>query len=186
MLLQPGDRWNTQTVFLGIRIHIIKICRPWDRLIFMIGIPTLVGWHNFIAVPTNDELDKQRVHIYIWIKSFVIPSRKFTQTRITWDATIAILAYDYYSISVPLPFFSFLNVLKKLQTISKLSNRRLSNPNHDIKIPIGYLDGIPMCPYYRKTSNISRTLVGNKIVDHSDVVGASPVGAAPTTSSFST
>ena len=37
-----------------------------------------------------------------------------------------------------------------------------------------------------KTSNISRTLVGNKIVDNSDVVGASPVGAAPTTSSFST
>ena len=32
--------------------------------------------------------------------------------------------------------------------------------------------------YYRKTSNIRRTLVGNKIVDHSDVVGASPVGAA--------
>ena len=40
--------------------------------------------------------------------------------------------------------------------------------------------------YYRKTSNISRTLVGNKIVDNSDAVGASPVGAAPTTSSFST
>ena len=39
--------------------------------------------------------------------------------------------------------------------------------------------------YYRKTSNISRTLVCNKIVDNSDVVGASPVGAAPTTSSFS-
>ena len=39
---------------------------------------------------------------------------------------------------------------------------------------------------YRQVSNIKRTLVGNKIVDHSDVVGASPVGAAPTTSSFST
>ena len=39
---------------------------------------------------------------------------------------------------------------------------------------------------YRQVSNIRRTLVGNKIVDHSDVVGASPVGAAPTTSSFST
>ena len=43
---------------------------------------------------------------------------------------------------------------------------------------------------YRDTvmqvSNIRRTLVGNKIDDHSDVVGASPVGAAPTTSSFST
>ena len=39
---------------------------------------------------------------------------------------------------------------------------------------------------YRQFSNIRRTLVGNKIVDHSDVVGASPVGAAPTTSSCST
>ena len=39
---------------------------------------------------------------------------------------------------------------------------------------------------YCQVSNIRRTLVGNKIVDHSDVVGASPVGAAPTTSSFST
>ena len=40
--------------------------------------------------------------------------------------------------------------------------------------------------YCRKTSSISCTLVGTKIVDQSDVVGASPVGAAPTTSSFST
>ena len=39
---------------------------------------------------------------------------------------------------------------------------------------------------YRKVSNISHTLVGNQIVDKSDVVGASPVSAAPTTSSFST
>ena len=40
--------------------------------------------------------------------------------------------------------------------------------------------------YYRQPPNISRTLLGNKIVDHSDVVGASPLGAAPPTSSFST
>ena len=39
---------------------------------------------------------------------------------------------------------------------------------------------------YSQTSNISCTLVGNKIVDHSDVVGASPVGAAPTACSFLT
>ena len=39
---------------------------------------------------------------------------------------------------------------------------------------------------YCQTSNISHTLVGNKIADHVDVIGASPVGAAPTTSSFST
>ena len=42
------------------------------------------------------------------------------------------------------------------------------------------------CDVYRQTYHISRTLVGNKIVDHQDVVGASPVGAAPTASSFST
>ena len=39
---------------------------------------------------------------------------------------------------------------------------------------------------YRQVSNIRRTLVGNKIADHSDVVGASPLGAAPTTSSYTT
>ena len=39
---------------------------------------------------------------------------------------------------------------------------------------------------YRQVYNIRRTLEGNKIVDHWDVVGASPVGAAPTASSFST
>ena len=38
---------------------------------------------------------------------------------------------------------------------------------------------------YCKTSNISRTLVADKIVDNSDVFGASPVSTAPTTSSFS-
>ena len=39
---------------------------------------------------------------------------------------------------------------------------------------------------YHQVSNIRRTFVTNYIVDHSDVVGASPIGAAPTTSSFST
>ena len=37
---------------------------------------------------------------------------------------------------------------------------------------------------YCQTSNISQTLVGNKIADHSDVVGASPIDAS--TTSFST
>ena len=39
---------------------------------------------------------------------------------------------------------------------------------------------------YCQTSNMICSLVGNKIVDRSDVVRASPVGAAATTSSFST
>ena len=39
---------------------------------------------------------------------------------------------------------------------------------------------------YRQISNIRRALVGNAIVGHSDVTGASPVGAALTTSLFST
>ena len=37
---------------------------------------------------------------------------------------------------------------------------------------------------YHKTSNIRCTSAGIKIVGHSNVVGASPAGAAPTTSSF--
>ena len=43
----------------------------------------------------------------------------------------------------------------------------------------------PTSSKYCKTSNIRRALVGNRIADYSDVFGASPVGAAPTTSLFS-
>ena len=39
---------------------------------------------------------------------------------------------------------------------------------------------------YPQTSDVRRTLIGNTIVDHSDVAGISPVGVAPTTSPFST
>ena len=39
---------------------------------------------------------------------------------------------------------------------------------------------------YCQTSNMSGTLVGNKIIDHLDVVGAALTGAAPPTSSFLT
>ena len=40
--------------------------------------------------------------------------------------------------------------------------------------------------HHHHTSNLSHTLVGNKIFDYSEVIGASPVAAAPTTSSFQT
>ena len=45
---------------------------------------------------------------------------------------------------------------------------------------------VPVCLNYHQTSHIKCTLVGNIIVDHSNAVGASPVGVAPTTSEFST
>ena len=38
---------------------------------------------------------------------------------------------------------------------------------------------------HRQISNVSRGLVDNKVVDHSDVVGASAVGAALSISSLS-
>ena len=67
----------------------------------------------------------------------------------------------------------------------------LTRPNPlNLCCPATYLSQVTavcyILRYYRKTANISRTLVGSKIVDNSDVVGAAPVGAAPTTSSLST
>ena len=50
----------------------------------------------------------------------------------------------------------------------------------------GLLHFIYVVQEYSETCNMIRTLRGNKIVDHSDVAGASPVGAAPTTSLFAT
>ena len=41
-------------------------------------------------------------------------------------------------------------------------------------------------PIYRQTYDTKRNPIGNEIADHSGVVAAAPVGAAPTTSSFAT
>ena len=56
----------------------------------------------------------------------------------------------------------------------------------EICVKTGSDNGLLPDGIYHKISNIKRTLIGNTIVDHTDVVGALPVGAAPTTSSFST
>ena len=56
---------------------------------------------------------------------------------------------------------------------------RCWDPHHPLKPGDAYRQTFTI------TSTISSTLVRNKIIDHWDVVGASPVGAAPTTSSFS-
>ena len=47
---------------------------------------------------------------------------------------------------------------------------------------IAYASHMYLVQYYHKTFDRRRTLVCYKIVDHSDVVGASVDGAAPTTS----
>ena len=57
---------------------------------------------------------------------------------------------------------------------------------HGDGIAIPVTDDESLWLTYHQTSNISRTLVRNKIGDHSDVVGASPIGAAPTSPSVST
>ena len=89
----------------------------------------------------------------------------------------------YYSIDAV--FFCFLFFL--LMPVILFSSKQSIVAVH------GHWYGVFMGKYscfydeqYRIVSNIRRTLVDNKNVDHSDVVGASPVGAAPTTSSFST
>ena len=69
---------------------------------------------------------------------------------------------------------------KKENTRKKHHNPNLLNAKRMIK------KRNPPNENYRQVSNIRRTFVCNYIVDHSYVVGASPVGAAPTTSSFST
>ena len=83
---------------------------------------------------------------------------------------------SYYEFDRPVLVTSDVDILQQItiKQFSKFHSRKVSHKTlHQIQ-------------NYRKTSYISRTLVGNKIADNSDVVGASPVGTAPTTSSFST
>ena len=88
----------------------------------------------------------------------------------------------------PLPFEPGVRYVRILKWFISMAPEKLKDPERDER----YANNRPCrlvaiaSVYYRQTSNIRYTLVGNKIVDHSDVVGASPVGSAVTTSSFST
>ena len=75
------------------------------------------------------------------------------------------------------------SVIVSKYDVSRIPRRRFSRTN---RYPHKICSDQYLVNTYRQVSNIKRTLVGNLIVGHSDVVGASPVGAAPTTSSFST
>ena len=81
---------------------------------------------------------------------------------------LKIVAINDYLCATPVNMSLFLNKTDVLYCLNQVPHNMLLN----IK--------------YRKTPDIRRTLVGITIVTRSDVVGASPVGAAPTTSEFST
>ena len=72
------------------------------------------------------------------------------------------------------PIFSKLLILGTPEDVTSVSYR------------INFFEGIPGRKNVPLTYRKRRPLVGNKIVHHSDVVGASPVGTAPTASSFLT
>ena len=69
----------------------------------------------------------------------------------------------------------FLHAAKSENNINNHNNHRPKRTRGNLQL---------QCCGYHKTSNISCTFVCNRIVDHSDIVGASPVDAAPTTSSY--
>ena len=52
------------------------------------------------------------------------------------------------------------------------------------KISVGIVSSFSV--KYSQTSDVMRTLIGNKMVDHSDVFRAAPIGNDPTTSPIST
>ena len=58
------------------------------------------------------------------------------------------------------------------------SQQSMDAPFDDIELSFKFI--------YCQAFNISHTWIANNLVDHSDVVGAPPVGAAPTTSSYLT
>ena len=79
------------------------------------------------------------------------------------------------------------DIMHLLESMRKLLAKFTSASMKNMTWMPSYPGDLPLFwDIYRQVSNIRRTLVGDKIVDNSDVVGASPVGAAPTTSSLST
>ena len=111
----------------------------------------------------------------------------FMSSEFVEHTTFVFMFYIHYSLLCyigPWYIWRIYNILK-LPCCYCICAYRLGSPNSswtgDIRCA-----GTPMVSLYCQVSNIRRTWVGNEIVDQPDVVGALPVGHAPTTSLFST
>ena len=119
-------------------------------------------------------------------RCFIFSHRQFYEMHtIFYQRNCYILnLQDYFSVKM-----SFCTGLKILfahpeQTFSGWHCVALVEQIFLLKVQVFYFQTESVTEYitYRQVSNISCTLIGNQIVDHSDVVEASPVSAAPTTS----
>ena len=95
---------------------------------------------------------------------------------------IGTLGTNFSEILIDFHTFSFKKMLLKVSS----AKRRTFSLGLNVLMNQPLRDMAAANHVYRQTSNISNTLVGNKIDDHSYVVGASPVGTAPNTYSFLT
>ena len=146
----------------------LKIRQSHDHLILNMGIPILGKDSLYIEMGPRAPLP-------------------IGQQSLWWHFQFIKFLFQYYVIWYHVRFGSLIWLLisSGFQHCFYLFLFLTSFLVHKVYLCNGNLPVI-MSRSYRQVSNIRRTLVGNKIVDHSDVIGASPVGAAPTTSSFST
>ena len=142
-----------------------------------------------------------------WNMSFcqlpVLPITKFHQNHNIPVLVITLMAQNKTEVATLLMHWSYCSPVLSHQYVSFQRKKSCVTILHKIgkDLHIGekspavpkirlwmsnYMDSFIWNFNYRQVSNIRRTLVRNKLVDHSDVVGASPVGVAPTTSSWST
>ena len=129
--------------------------------------------------------------VYWSIGSSLLPSRR---PAITYTDALLVFIGDSRKIFVTFESIKIHQFSLKKKSIWKycLQNVSLNGLNNMFTLKGCSYDRRLLNMTYRQACNISHTLVSNKIVDHSDAVGAtptvgaSPVGVAPTASSYST
>ena len=135
-----------------------------------VGPMTLVIW---VSMPVRSEFVR---HIYMTLGIDQMISSNF-EWYITWrncviqNGRLNCKSF-YWNIWLQIHLLQFCSVSDSIFSFRMRIEWKSSQAGHYCK--------------YRQVSNIRCTLVGSWIVDHSDVVGTSPIGTASTTSSFST
>ena len=128
-------------------------------------------------------------------KSFIKVSVYFSdlQLEILTDQVKVTVADLITTVGAALALWSGITIVLLVELIELVicMIQNLQGRNYNVK-PTTMESNIPdtqeekCIEIYSQISNINRNIAGETFVDHSEVVGASPVGAAPNTSSFST
>ena len=189
LVFAPCIIWYLQMIYYGPNVVFFYLHIYYNISLSSLGTVAWMNWINKLSVYSVECVSKMKS--FLSSISYEIHGAMCYRTH---SSVIFVRMLYFILLSSNCKYEPLANIWGKVMVLYKANFMFLFSAGHSVLAPCQDTEAahdhrgqtIQFNPYYRQTSDISRTSVCNELVDHLDAVGASSVGAVPTTSSFST